>query len=98
MMSQQDLIHQHVFTTINEYLGFVYRVSSTVRDRRHLNDNEINFLFGANHPALGTELLIFVHGGTWAISSEYKLFIAGSRTIQKELQAYLMVYFNSHNS
>ena len=36
MMSQQDLIHLHVFTTINEYMGFVYRVSSTVRGRRHL--------------------------------------------------------------
>ena len=56
-------------TTINEYMGVVYRVSSTVRGR-HLNDNEINFLFGANHPvALGTHLVIFVHGGTWAISS-----------------------------
>ena len=41
--------------------------------RRHLNDNEINFLFGANHPALGTDLLIFVYGGTLAISSEYEL-------------------------
>lgn len=58
--------------TIKEYMGlyfFAYRPFG----RRHLNDNEINFLFGANHPALGTDLLIFVHGGTLAISSEYEL-------------------------
>ena len=68
MMSQQ-VIHQHDDV---EYMG-VYRVSSTLRGRCHLNDNEINFLFGANHPALGTDLLIFVYGGTLAISSEYEL-------------------------
>ena len=67
MMSQQ-VIHQHDNKGIYERLS-PYRPFG----RRHLNDNEINFLFGANHPALGTDLLIFVHRGTLAISSEYEL-------------------------
>ena len=58
--------------TIKEYMG-LYFIAYRPFGRRHLNDNEINFLFGANHPALGTDLLIFVYGGTLAISSEYEL-------------------------